>query len=135
MKTAIRRETNAIDKLERRNLSKKWGTNSFIVPPNKTMGIVPIKIELNKLSCDKLLKIFFEYCLFKLKISFLKYQIRAKTLPNWIIADKEGPGSSIPKKRDMTFKCAVLLTGINSVKPWIKPYIINCIYSKTYKIT
>ena len=62
--------------------------------------------------------------------SFLKYQIRAKTLPNWIIADKEGPGSSTPKKRDITFKCAVLLTGINSVKPWIKPYKINLKYSK-----
>ena len=39
------------------------------------------------------------------------------------------PGSS-PKKRDITFKWAVLLTGINSVKPWIKPYKINSKYSK-----
>ena len=73
--------------------------------------------------------------LFKLKKVFLKYQKIAKTLPSWIIADKEGPGSSIPKKRDMTFKWAVLLTGINSVKPWIKPYKINFKYSKTYKLS
>ena len=32
-------------------------------------------------------------------------------------AIEEAPGSSIPKKRDITFKCAVLLTGINSVNP------------------
>jgi len=70
-----------------------------------------------------------------LQWSFLKYQKRAKTLPSWKIADKDGPGSSIPKKRDMTFKCAVLLTGINSVKPWIKPYKINFKYSNTFKIT
>ena len=29
---------------------------------------------------------------------------KAKTLPSCITADKEAPGSSIPKKRDMTFK-------------------------------
>ncbi len=92
-----------------------------MVPPNKIIGIVPIKIDLNKLSCNKYLNNFFEYFLLKLKISFLKYQIKAKTLPIWIIADKEGPGSSIPKNRDITFKWAVLLTGINSVKPWINP--------------
>jgi hypothetical protein len=35
----------------------------------------------------------------------------------------------------MTFKWAVLLTGINSVKPWINPYKINSKYSKTlYKL-
>ena len=103
-----------------------------MVPPNKIIGIVPIKIDLNKLWCNKYSENFMEYCLFKLKISFLKYQIRANTLPIWIIADKEGPGSSIPKKRDMTFKWAVLLTGINSVKPWIKPYKINFKYSKNF---
>ena len=64
------------------------------------------------------------------KKSFLKYQTMARTLPSWIVADKDAPGSSIPKKRDTTFKCAVLLTGINSVKPWIKPYTINFKYSK-----
>ena len=68
--------------------------------------------------------------LFIFKMSFLKCQIRAKTLPSWIMADKDEPGSFIPKNSDMTFKCAVLLTGINSVKPWIKPYKINFKYSK-----
>ena len=56
----------------------------------------------------------------------------ARTLPIWIVADKDASGSSIPKKRDITFKCAVLLTGINSVKPWIKPYKINVKYSKNF---
>ena len=36
----------------------------------------------------------------------------------------------MPRRRDMTFKWAVLLTGINSVKPWIKPYKKNSKYSK-----
>ena len=49
IKIAIRIETNAIDKLERRNLSKKWGTNNFIVPPSKKIGRVAIKIEHNSL--------------------------------------------------------------------------------------
>ena len=73
---------------------------------------------------------FLEDRLLNLNISFLKYQNRAKTLPSWIIADNEGPGSSIPKKKDITFKWAVLLTGTNSVKPWIKPYKTNFKYSK-----
>ena len=59
----------------------------------------------------------------------MKYQKIAKTLPSWITADKEGPGSLIPKRRDTTFRCAVLLTGINSVNPWIKPYKIYSKYS------
>ena len=101
-----------------------------MVPPNKTIGIVPIKIDLNNFSWNKLSNIFFGYRSLNLKISFLKYHTKAKILPIWIIADKEGPGSSIPKKRDITFKWAVLLTGINSVKPWIKPYKINLKYSK-----
>ena len=67
-----------------------------------------------------------------LKISFLKYQNMAKILPSWIIADNEEPGSSMPKRRDITFKCAVLLIGINSVRPWIIPYKKNSKYSKTY---
>ena len=58
----------------------------------------------------------------------------AITLPNWIVADKDAPGSSIPKKREITFKCAVLLTGINSVNPWINPYKTNFKYSKNFKI-
>ena len=102
----------------------------MIVPPRITIGIVPIKIDHNNFSCNKLSNISFGYWSLNLKISFLKYQTKAKTLPIWIIADREEPGSSIPKKRDMTFKWAVLLTGINSVKPWIKPYKINLKYSK-----
>ena len=54
-------------------------------------------------------------------MSLLKKQIIAKTLPIWIIADIEEPGSSKPNIGDNTFKWAVLLTGINSVKPWISP--------------
>ena len=100
-----------------------------MLPPSKTIGIVPIKIDLNNLSCNKKWKSVFEDWILNLKISFLKYQRSAKTLPNWIIADKDEPGSSIPKKKDITFKWAVLLTGINSVKPWIKPYKINFKYS------
>ena len=65
-------------------------------------------------------------------ISLLKYQNIAKTLPSWIMADNDEPGSLIPKKFDKTFKWAVLLTGINSVKPWIKPYKKNSKYSKSY---
>ena len=102
-----------------------------MVPPSKIIGIVPIIIDFSNLSFSKFSKNFFlEDWLLNLKISFLKYQIRAKTLPIWIIADKEGPGSSIPKNWDITFKWAVLLTGINSVNPWIKPYKINLKYSK-----
>ena len=104
-----------------------------MVPPNKIIGVVPIKIDLSKLSFEKYPKNFFEYCLFKSKISFLKYQNKAKTLPIWIIAEIEGPGSSIPKNSDITFKWAVLLTGINSVKPCIKPYTINFKYSNNFK--
>ena len=92
-----------------------------MVPPNKIIGIVPIKIDLNKLSFSRYSKKFLEFSFLKLKISFLKYQIRAKTLPICKIADKEEPGSSIPIRREMIFKWAVLLTGTNSVKPWIKP--------------
>ena len=103
-----------------------------MVPPSKIIGIVPIKIDLNNLSCNRESNISFGYWSLNLKISFLKCQTKAKTLPIWIMADTEGPGSSIPKKRDMTFKCAVLLTGINSVKPWIKPYKINLKYSKNF---
>ena len=106
-----------------------------MVPPNKIIGIVPIKIDRNKRSWRRYLNNIFEFSLLKLYKSFLKYQIKANTLPIWIVADKEGPGSSIPKKRDMTFKWAVLLTGINSVKPCIKPYKINFKYSKKFLMT
>ena len=46
---AIMNETNAIDKFERRTFSKKEGINIFILPPSKTIGIVPMKIDLNNL--------------------------------------------------------------------------------------
>ena len=47
MKIAIRKETNAIDKFERRTLSKKYGANNFMIKPNKIIGIVPITIDFN----------------------------------------------------------------------------------------
>ena len=133
-KKAIRNETNAIDKFERRTFSKKEGMNIFILPPSKTIGIVPIKIDLNNFSCKRYSRNFLEGWLLKLKISFLKYQAMARTLPIWIVADKDAPGSSIPIKRDITFKWAVLLTGINSVKPCINPYKTNFKYSKIIKL-
>ena len=123
-------ETNAIDKFERRTFSKKEGINIFILPPSRTIGMVPIKIDLNNLSCKRYSINFLEDSPLKLKISSLKYQAMARTLPSWIVADIDDPGSSMPKKRDITFKWAVLLTGINSVNPWIKPYKINFKYSK-----
>ena len=73
---------------------------------------------------------FVKHLVRSLKTSFLKYHNRAKTLPSGIIADKDDPGSSIPKNKDITFKWAELLTGINSVKPWINPYNIKLRYSK-----
>jgi hypothetical protein len=51
IKIAIRKETKAIDKLERRKLSKKSGINNFILPPSKTIGIVPIEIDITNLLC------------------------------------------------------------------------------------
>ena len=98
------------------------------------IGIVPIIIEVDNFLNKKLSKIFFEDEFLKIKISFLKYQNIAKTLPSWIIADKDVPGSSNPNHKDIIFKWAVLLTGINSVKPWIKPYKINFKYSKNLLI-
>ena len=114
-------DTKAIERFERKNESENPGTNSFIIPPIKTIGIVPIKIDLfNLLNRNEYLG-FLEFVFLKLEILFLKYQNIAKTLPICIIAETEEPGSSIPKNRDMIFKWAVLLTGINSVKPWIIP--------------
>ena len=92
-----------------------------MIPPKKTIGIVPIKIDLYNLLYNNEYLSFWELVLSKLKIVFLKYQNIAKTLPIWMIADKEEPGSLIPNNRDMIFKWAVLLIGINSVKPWIIP--------------
>ena len=60
IKKAIRNETNAIDKFERITFSKKEGINIFIHPPRKTIGIVPIKIDLNNLSCKKSSRNFLE---------------------------------------------------------------------------
>ena len=117
----INKDTKAIERFERKNESENPGTNSFIIPPIKTIGIVPIKIDLfNLLNRNEYLG-FLEFVFLKLEILFLKYQNIAKTLPICIIAETEEPGSSIPKNRDMIFKWAVLLTGINSVKPWIIP--------------
>ena len=101
-------------------------------PPSKIIGTVPIKTDLINLSWKRYSKSFLEDWLFNLKISFLKYQNKANTLPSWIIAEIEEPGSSIPKRRDMTFKWAVLLIGINPVNPWIRPYNKNSKYSKNY---
>ena len=114
-------DTKAIEKFERKNESENPGTNSFIVPPIKTIGIVPIKIDLYNLLDKNEFFSLIEFLLLKLKILFLKYQIIAKTLPICMIAEKEEPGSLIPNNREIIFKCAVLLTGINSVKPWIIP--------------
>ena len=114
-------DTKAIERFERKNESENPGTNSFIIPPIKTIGIVPIKIDLYNLLDKNEFFSFIEFLLLKLKILFLKYQSIAKTLPICIIAETEEPGSLIPNNREINFKCAVLLTGINSVKPWIIP--------------
>ena len=42
-------DTIAIERLERKNESENSGTNSFINPPKKTIGSVPIYIDLNNL--------------------------------------------------------------------------------------
>ena len=51
IKKAIRNETNAIDRFERRTFSKKERIKIFILPPSKTIGIVPIKTDLNNFLC------------------------------------------------------------------------------------
>ena len=50
MKIDISNETNAIEKFERRILSKKSDKNNFIVPPIKIIGMVPIMIDLNNVA-------------------------------------------------------------------------------------
>ena len=83
IKKAIRIDTNAIDKFERRKFSKKEGMNIFILPPSKTIGIVPIKIDLNNLSCKRYSRNFLEDWLLKLKISFLHalfYKLQLQTI-------------------------------------------------------
>ena len=42
----MNKDTKAIERFERKNESENPGTNSFIIPPIKTIGIVPIKIDL-----------------------------------------------------------------------------------------
>ena len=60
----MRIETNAIDKFDRRILSKKIGANSFIDPPKNIIGMVPINIDLNNFTLNKYKKKFFEFCFF-----------------------------------------------------------------------
>ena len=50
---AIKKETNAIDKFDRRISSKKFGKNNFILPPRKTIGKVLKKIDLSNLTFIK----------------------------------------------------------------------------------
>jgi len=57
--------TNAIDKFERRTFSKKDGMNIFILPPSKTIGMVPIKIDINNFSCKRYSRNFLEDLLLK----------------------------------------------------------------------
>ena len=121
----INKENNPIEIFERKKESENSGTNTLIIPPIKIMGIVPIKIEFFNLLDKNELFILIVFVFLKLKIFFLKYHNIAKTLPICMIADKEEPGSSIPNNKDIIFRWAVLLTGINSVKPWIVPYKIN----------
>jgi len=106
-----------MERFERKNESEKLGKYSLIIPPKKIIGIVLIKIDFNNLFIKKLLEILSEFVFVKLNKFFLKYQNIAKTLPICKIADIEDPGSLIPNNKDIIFKCAVLLTGINSVKP------------------
>ena len=118
---AINIDTNAIERLERKNESENPGNNSFINPTKRTIGIVPTKIDLCNLSFKKECLKFLWFRLLKLKILFLKYQNIAKKLPICMNANRDEPGSLIPTKKDIIFKRAVLLTGINSIKPWIIP--------------
>ena len=60
MKIAIMKETNAIDKFERRNLSKKYGINNLIVQPNKIIGTVPTRMDLSNFCFIKFSKVFFK---------------------------------------------------------------------------
>ena len=71
--------------------------NDLTSKPDKTIGIVPIKIDLNNFFLKKGFNDLCKFGLKNLNMSFLKYQTSAKTLPNCIIADIEGPGSSNPK--------------------------------------
>ena len=118
---AINIDANAIDKFDRKNELKNSDKNNFIIIPTPIIGNVPINIDFNNFLDKKKWCLFLEFILFKLKILYLKYQIIEKMLPIWIMADNEDPGSLMLNNEDIIFKWAVLLTGINSVKPWINP--------------
>ena len=100
----IKIDITAIERLERKNESENPEKNILINPPNKTIGIVPMKIDLYNLSDNNECLIFLDFIFVKLNILFLKYQNIAKTLPICIIADKEEPGSLIPNNRDIIFR-------------------------------
>ena len=60
IKKAIKSDTRAIDKFERKTL-RKFGVNNFIIPPSKTTGIVPIKIDFISLSFKRYLINFLSF--------------------------------------------------------------------------
>ena len=93
----------------------------MIQAPINKIELVPNRIDLFNLLEKILSNSCWLFLLKKDEKSSLKYQNIAKTLPNCITADKDEPGSSKPKNKEITFKWAVLLIGRNSVKPWIKP--------------
>ena len=53
IKNAIKKEIIAIERFDRRILTKKFGKNNFIRPPKTTNGTVPIKIDLESLFLKK----------------------------------------------------------------------------------
>ncbi len=81
IKNAINSEIMAIEWLDRRILSKKLGKKIFMRLPKRIKGTVPIKIEFKSLLLKKDLICKFCFLLFNLKISSLKYQNIANTLP------------------------------------------------------
>tara|TARA_Y100000766_G_scaffold264335_1_gene257070 strand:+ start:597 stop:926 length:330 start_codon:yes stop_codon:yes gene_type:complete len=100
----IKIDTTAIERFERKKESENPGTKSFINPPIKIIGVVPITIDLYKLIDIYLCLVFLEFIFLKWKIFFLKYQKIAKTLPICRIAENEEPGSLIPNNKDTIFK-------------------------------
>ena len=57
----INKDTTAIERFERINESENPGKNNFIIPPIKTIGIVPINIDLYNLLDKKECLIFLEF--------------------------------------------------------------------------
>ena len=47
IKAAIMKDIIEIDKFERRTVSKNSGIKNFINPPDKSIGIVPKRIDFN----------------------------------------------------------------------------------------